>query len=146
MKITALLEKLIVISSTSVALQAWRYTVVGLIATVFDFCILVFLVEACGIGYLVANIFGFTVGTLVNYLLCVIWVFPNRNLKSKSAEFTVFVIVGIGGLGISEACMYLGVEMLGIHYTLTKIISVFFTFLWNFSFRKILLFRNRKTA
>ena len=126
--------------------QFVRYSMVGFVATIYDFALLVILVEYVNVNHLLANVASYSVGTGVNYLLSIYWVFSTRNMKSKSFEFTTFAAVGVVGFAISEGCMFVGVNLLGIEYTLTKAISVFFTLCWNFTFRKLLLFRDSKKS
>lgn len=135
-------SSVLVTTSKNPVVQFIRYSIVGFIATVFDFGILVLLVELVSLNHLLANIFSYSVGTTVNYLLSVYWVFATRNMKSRSIEFTTFAAVGVVGFVISEGCMFLGVNVIGLEYTVTKALSVFFTLCWNFTFRKLLLFRD----
>ena len=124
-------------------IQFIRYVVVGAVATAVDFATLMLLVEAAGIHYLLANACGFTTGLVTNYLLSVRWVFSCRTAESRMAEFLIFAAVGVVGLGISEGCMYLGVDIFGLDYRAAKAASVVCTLVWNFAVRRLLLFRRR---
>lgn len=125
-------------------IQFARYLVAGGIATVFDFGTLILLTSGVGLHYLLSNACGFTVGVIANYLLSVYWVFSYRRLRSKRAEFAIFALIGIGGLGVSELCMYAGVDMVGLHYSLAKIVATGCALAWNFSVRKLMLFRRQE--
>ena len=94
-------------------------------------------------NYLLSNIVAFVVGLSVNYALSTRWVFGTRNVRSPLSEFLVFGLVGVAGLGLSEAVMFVGVGVLGQPYQLAKIAAVGVGFFWNFGARKALLFRNR---
>lgn len=122
-------------------IQFIRYVIVGIVATAVDFGILTLLVEAAQLHYLAANACGFTAGLVTNYLLSVWWVFSSRLASSRMAEFLIFSAVGAVGLGISEGCMYLGVDIFGLDYRVAKVMSVVCTLVWNFTARKVLLFR-----
>ena len=124
--------------------QAFRYALVGCIATALDFGTLILLIRGLNVHYLIANALSFTVGLATNYILSIRWVFTSRVVHSRTVEFIVFAAVGIGGLGISEGCMYLGVGVFGLRTELAKLITVFCTLVWNFGLRKALLFRDRK--
>jgi putative flippase GtrA len=129
--------------TNSLLVQLIRYVAVGMVATACDFCVLVTLVDALRLHYLLANACGFFTGLLVNYALSTRWVFASRNVKSRPREFAVFGAIGVAGLGISELCMYMGVEIGGLHYAVAKVIAVVGTLAWNFGLRKALLFRGR---
>lgn len=123
--------------------QFARFVVAGFVATVFDVSVLIFLKSVAEWNYLAANACSFLVGNVVSYLICISWVFSSRSVSSKSAEFTIFAVVGLAGLAVSQACMYCMVEGLSTHYLFAKTVSVVFTVAVNFLGKKLLLFRER---
>lgn len=118
-----------------------RYFWAGMLAFGCDFLVLVAVTEVGGVNYLASNIFGFAAGLLTSYLLCIRWVFDRRRFQAASREFAVFSLVAVVGLGMNEAVMWSMVEMAGLHYTLAKILATGFVFVFNFSLKKIVLFR-----
>jgi len=120
--------------------QLFRYTIVGGTAFCFDFATLHMLTAYAGFHYLVSAAFAFILGLLVNYVLSVRWVFANRSLKNRYAEFIVFALVGLAGLGLNELIMWGATEYGGVHYLGSKLISTVVVYLFNFSIRKVLLF------
>ncbi len=124
-------------------LQLARYIVVGGVSTVADFGTLVLLTSCAGIHYLISNVGAFIVGLTVNYILSIVWVFGSRTMNSKVAEFLLFAVIGVVGLGISQVVMYAGVELVHVHYALAKVAAVGATLFWNFGIRRALLFRQK---
>ena len=122
--------------------QFLRYVVVGGIAFAVDFTVLILLTELAGIHYLVSAGMAFCGGLLLNYALCIKWVFRSRTLQDTRAEFIVFSLVGVAGLGLTELILYAGTGRLGFDYRLSKIVAVATVLIWNFSARKLLLFRD----
>jgi putative flippase GtrA len=118
-----------------------RALCVGLIATALDMGVLGFLVSGLGWGYLIANACSFGVGTLANYALSVSWVFRSRTLRDWRVELLVFAGAGILGLGVSQAAMFVCVELIGLYYFLAKVVATGCHFVFNFTSRKLLLFR-----
>lgn len=118
-----------------------RYFWAGMLAFGCDFLVLVALTEVGGVNYLASNIIGFAAGLLTSYLLCIRWVFDRRRFQAVSGEFAVFSLLAVAGLGINEAVIWSMVEMAGLHYTLAKILATGFVFVFNFSLKKIVLFR-----
>lgn len=116
-----------------------RYIGVGGVAFIADFALLAVLVLT-GLHYLVAALLAFLLGTWVNYRLSVRWVFVYRAIETRSAEFGLFLLVGVTTLGLSLALMALLVERLEMHVLLAKCVATVFTLVFNFAGRRALLF------
>jgi putative flippase GtrA len=121
--------------------QLFRYTIVGGFAFVVDFGSLVLLTSGFQVYYLYSAAVAFLLGLATNYYLSVTWVFNRRSLSSKYAEFIIFAWTGIIGLGMNELFMWLFTDLWHQHYTVSKILSTFLVFCWNFLSRKFILFR-----
>lgn len=106
-----------------------------------DFGILALLTEAAGLHYLASAAFSFLAGTTLSYVLAIVWVFDTRRFSSKTAEYALFVLVGVVGLALNEALLWLFTEALGLHYLVSKAAAATLIFGWNFGARKLLLFR-----
>ncbi|MDY6083412.1 MAG: GtrA family protein [Actinomycetaceae bacterium] len=119
--------------------QLIRFSIVGVIATIVDFGILIGLTELFGVHYLVSAALAFICSVVVNYILSMRYVFRGRQDISKRREFSVFVTLSVIGLGLNEVLMWLGVDVAGLHYILIKIIATGIVMLYNFVTRKILL-------
>ena len=100
--------------------------------------------------YILAAVISFILGLATNYLFSVRWVFDRRKIENKPAEFLLFAVVGIVGLGINALFLWLFTDILfvqlisipdkQIRIILSKIISTAFVYIWNFTARKIILF------
>jgi putative flippase GtrA len=121
-------------------IQLLRYTFVGGVAFAIDFGTIVLLTEVAGIHYLLSAAVGFVCGLVTNYSLSVLWVFPQRRISSRWAEFTIFALIGLVGLGLNELIMWVLTEKAGVHYLASKLASTFIVYLWNFFARKYALF------
>lgn len=137
--IEALLKK----PTDNVWIQLFRYFFVGGTAFVADFGLLWALTEWSGLHYLLSAALSFTAGLTVNYALSVLWVFRDHTLRSRTAEFAAFVLIGLAGLGMNEAIIWCATGLLGLHYLASKIISTAVVFFWNFVARKYLLFNGK---
>lgn len=93
-----------------------------------------------GIHYLAATLCAFLLGTWVNYRLSVRWVFNYRALDVRSAEFALFLLVGVVTLGVSLALMAALVDGIGLHVLWAKCVVTVFTLGANFAGRRVLLF------
>jgi len=127
--------------SARTSVQLSRYIIVGGFAFLVDFASLYAITEFLHQPYLVSAAIAFMLGFSVNYLISIVWVFDRRTLKNRWAEATVYLAVGIVGLGLNELLIWFLTETAGYHYLVSKVGSTVIVFLWNFCARKTLLFR-----
>lgn len=119
--------------------QFMKFGVVGVIAFVIDYGLLALLTELFGINYLVSATISFTASVVLNYVASMRYVFTHKEGMSRRREFVIFVVLSVIGLLINNGCMWAGVELLGVHYLLTKIVATAIVMIWNFVTRKIFL-------
>ena len=124
-------------------IQLFRYCFVGGLAFIVDYGLLVLLTEVCGLHYLISATISFIAGLIVNYLLSTSWIFRQSKLENKWAEFIVFAIIGVIGLGLNNLLLYLFTDIIHIHYMISKLITTGIVMIWNFGARKIILFTNK---
>ena len=141
---------------------------VGGFAFVVDFGVMTLLTEVFSVYPVVSSTVSFVAGLLVNYLLSTFWIFKNSKIKNRFAEFLAFALIGVIGLGINAAIIWLFQNPLatglvfggesavvngetkyfwlwGIqYYHIGKIVSTVVVFLWNFCGRKFILFDKSK--
>lgn len=127
--------------ASGLALQLFRYSFVGGVAFIVDYGSLWLLTDVFGLHYLLSAAIAFILGLICNYVLSTAWVFNNSKLQNRWAEFAVFALIGVIGLGINELIMYIGTDMLHMHYLLSKLVSTVLVFFWNFFARKLILFK-----
>lgn len=136
--------KLIKGRTADIRIQLLRYLVSGGVAFVVDTALLAILTECFGRGLLLLwTAVAFTTGLCITYLLSIFWVFDRRSLKSRAAEMSVFALIGVTGLGLTELLMWLLADKAGLHYLITKVITTVIVFFWNFAAKKLILFRSK---
>lgn len=118
-----------------------RYFFAGGSAFLVDYAILYLLTQFGGFHYLTAASLGFTAGIIYSYALSVSWVFDHRACSNRWREFSVFAVIGLTGLAMNAAIMWLLTEAIGFHYLLSKAGAGAMIFLFNFAARRALLFR-----
>ena len=119
--------------------QIIKFGFVGFLCFFIDYGVMVVLADRFGRDYRVSCGISFTVSVIVNYILSVTFVFETDKKKNRSGEFVIFVVLSLIGLAINEACMWLSVEFLGIHYKLSKIGATGVVMVYNFISRKIFI-------
>lgn len=140
-----LFDKLFLRKAANIWVELLRYLFVGGSAFVVDYGLLYLLVEFAQVHYLSAAAIAFVAGLTVNYMLSITWVFSSdANSFSRKAEFTIFAVIGVVGLGLNEAIMWVMTDKVGCYVMVSKLVSTAVVFGWNFGARKFILFRNTK--
>lgn len=124
--------------------QIAKFGIVGGLAFMIDYGLLILLTEAAGLNYMLSSAVSFTVSVIFNYILSVFWVFDvdNKN-REQGRNFTIFLILSVVGLGFNQSLMWLQVEQLRFHYMLAKIFSTAIVMVYNFITRKLFLEKKR---
>ena len=129
-----------------------KYCVVGGLAFVADIVSIYIFREyiLCSLPFALylSVIIGFIIGLSVNYTLSVIFVFTGAKeaVKGKQLIFFVqFAVIGIIGLLLTEALMWVGVEIFKIYYLIVKVFAAAVVLLWNYGARKYLIVRQERS-
>ncbi len=119
-----------------------RFCLVGGISFLIDFGLLYVLTTFGGIHYLYSSGISFTVSVLINYWLCVHFVFVTA--KEQSAfQATLFFGSSLVGLGINQFCMWLFVDVVGIYFMIAKIIATIIVTAWNYVAKRKAVYGNQ---
>lgn len=122
--------------------QVMKFGVVGVIAFVIDYGLMVVLTELFGVNYLISATVSFVVSVTFNYFASMRYVFTHKEGMSRRREFVIFVVLSVIGLVINDVLMWLGTGLLGISYLITKIFATAVVMVWNFVTRKKFLDAN----
>ncbi len=125
--------------SRALHIQFLRYFFVGGTSSVIDLLVFIVLIEYVGLHYLIAAFFGYMIGLIWNYILCIVWVFESKHSRTK--EIVLVVLVTLGGLLWTELLLYFFVEFIHIIPIIAKIIVLWIVLLWNFGMRRHYVFR-----
>lgn len=133
-----MLNKLFLEKTNDTKLQFFRYLFVGGVAAFVNIGSLYILTDIFKIYYIFSNIIGFILGLIVNYILSKWLVFSTEKTINKLFEFLTYALIGVIGLGLDTVLIWFLTETILIYYLLSKLISTFIVFIWNFSARKLL--------
>ena len=128
-----------------------RFVVAGVAGFAVEMGVLFLLKEKMDVDTLIATPIAFLISVIVNYLICVLWVFHGAKEQSRKNQFAFFLTSAIG-LALNELLMLLfrvtwGEETVLFTvfsfavklYLLNKAISTVIVMIWNyFTKRKIL--------
>ena len=119
--------------------QFMKFGIVGVIAFVIDYGVMIFLTEVFGVPYLISTTISFVVSVIFNYFASMRFVFKRKDDMSRRRELIIFIVLSVCGLGINDLLMWLMVDSLYIDYRLSKIVVTVVVAVWNFVTRKIFL-------
>lgn len=119
--------------------QMFKFLIVGGIAFIIDYSVMVICKELIGLSVLVSAFFGFVISVIYNYMASVSWVFDVNENKDKRKNFIIFIIFSVIGLALTELIMWFGTDILLISYLIVKIIATAIVMVFNFITRKMFL-------
>ena len=119
--------------------QIMKFGVVGVIAFVIDFGVMVLLTEVFSIDPVISATISFIISVIFNYAASMRYVFSHREGMSRTREFVIFVVLSAIGLGINDLLIWAGTDLASFDYRLVKIFATAVVMIWNFVTRKIFL-------
>lgn len=133
-----------------------RFALTGGVCFLVELGVLILLKGKLGIDTLIATPIAFLVSVILNYLLCVVWVF--RGAKNRGAGAKAgFLITSLIGLGLNELLMLLFRLILGEDaviltvagktvnmYVLNKCLATLIVMIWNYFSKRAVLYRKAK--
>ena len=122
-----------------------RYIGAGGLAFVVDYAALVGFTEFLNIHYLASATAGFALGSIVCYVLSVLWVFDERRYRNRSTELMLFVAIGICGLCLNNLMIWAGTEGIGLPYQVSKLLAAGGVLFFNYTARRVVLFSAQST-
>lgn len=114
-------------------------------ALAIDWLVLTLLVGR-GLPAAVAAATGFALGMLVTYAASIGVIFTDRRHGSRWRELTLFVVIGLAGLGLNVLLILAFGALLGLSAPIAKAPTAGVVFLFNFATRRALLFAKRPEA
>jgi len=111
------------------------FCIVGAVTFVVDYGLLYFCTEYLNVGYFYSAAFSFSIAVIINYFLCVRYVFTHT-LPQTTMQAVLFIGSSIIGLGINQICMWFLVEKVGMYYMIAKIVATAIVTLWNYVMKR----------
>lgn len=116
----------------------FRFVLVGGLATVIQYVVLILLVQLIGADPVFASAVGFVISAVANYIINYHYTFgSNQRHTSAITKFTALASVGLVlNSGIMSALV-----RLGLHYLPAQIVATVIVLLWNFAGNSLWTFR-----
>jgi putative flippase GtrA len=134
------MKKLLAVPTSNALLQLFRTAVAGTLSFFLDAFLLYVTVDKIGVHYLIATPISFTVVFFFNFYLIREFVFPKCK-KHFASELLSYSWIALVSLGLTELCMFVFIEYLGIYLILSKFLSAIAVMLWSFAARKYWLYK-----
>ncbi len=114
--------------------EFFRFCIVGAITFIIDYGLLFLLTEYLRVQYLLSSGIAFAVAVVINYILCLFFVFNDSKRGCK--QLSLFILTSIVGLLLNQICMWVLVEVCVIYYMFAKVISTGIVMIWNYITKK----------
>lgn len=118
----------------------FTYCIGGGMAFIADAILLYILTEYVGFHYLVSEFFAFICAASINYSFNKKFTFKNKS-KKVIRQFTVFIIIAIGGLGLDLFILHTLVKKFGMWYMLAKVFAAGIVLFYNFTGNRLVTFK-----
>lgn len=132
-------------------MEGLRFLLTGGVCFLVEFSVLVLLRDTCGMDTLIAVPIAFLLSVILNYLLCVKWVFKGAKDQGRSAQ-AGFLITSVMGLVLNELLMLLFRILFGedtalftlfgftvTMYMVNKALSTGIVMVWNYITKRAIL-------
>jgi putative flippase GtrA len=116
------------------------YGAASVAALAVDIGALQLLTAVFELHYLLAATISFVAGGVVLYAMSVTFVFKFRRIESRALELSVFLALGLVGLIVNSAVIYVAVVTWHVPVLAGKLVAAAFTFSTNFMLRRFVVF------
>ncbi|MDO8813315.1 MAG: GtrA family protein [Gallionella sp.] len=110
--------------------QFAHFSGVGFISAMGHYGLLVVLVQCVGVAPIPASVAGALLGAGINYLLN--YRFTFRSTKRHRDAVLKFAVIALACLLLNTIFMWLGIELLRLHYLISQIITTGLVLIWSF--------------
>jgi putative flippase GtrA len=115
----AVFKKLFVHQTSHSLVQLIRYGLVVGIAAPIDLGGYILLHQAFHVYYVAAATISFTASLIVNYFLSVAWVWTNHTGRQRHIDATIFAVIGLVGLGLTDVIVFACTDAARLNYIVT---------------------------
>ena len=110
--------------------QFLRFTGVGFVSAVGHYGLLIAMVQGARVDAVAASAAGAILGAIINYSLNYRLTF--RSSKRHRESIVKFLVVATVGLALNTWLMWIGVDLLGLHYLLAQVLTTGLVLIWSF--------------
>ena len=135
-----------------------RFVITGGVCFLIEFAALVALRDGAGLDTLIATPIAFLISVIVNYVMCVKWVFDGAG-EQGNAQRAGFLVTSAVGLGLNELLMLLFRAAFGENtpvvtvagftvtmYMVNKMMATVIVMIWNYVTKRWILKRKKEDS
>lgn len=111
--------------------QFAKFLIVGCGSAIGHYGLLIALVQVAGVAPVPASVAGALLGAVINYVLN--YHFTFRSEKQHRVALIKFACVALVGLSLNTLFMWIGIELLHLHYLVSQILTTGLVVIWSFS-------------
>lgn len=128
-----------------------RFAITGGVCFLIEYAALIVLKEWFGLSVLIATPISFLVSVMINYILCICWVFPDAKDGSRKAQLG-FLLTSLMGLVQNWLIMWILTSLFGEDkvlftvlglsvkvYMVNKVIATLEGMIWNYFTKRYVL-------
>ena len=127
--------------------EIFRFGVNGGVCFVVDYAVMTLCYKAFQWSEWLSVGLGFTVSVILNYILCLVWVFKGAGKQSLKSQL-IFIGSSIIGLGLTEVLMLFAMNVLNMKtvflLAVAKVIVTLIVMVWNYFMKRIAIYGVKK--
>jgi putative flippase GtrA len=127
-------------SMVALVRQFINFTGVGFVSAIGHYGLLIALVQLAGAAAVPASAAGALLGAWINYSLN--YHFTFRSSKRHREAVLKFAVVATVGLVLNTLFMWVGVELIRLHYILSQIVTTGLVLIWSFAGNRFWTFQS----
>ena len=128
--------------------EVFRFGLNGGICFLVDYAVMILCMKALLFPEWLSIGLGFTVSVILNYILCLVWVFKGATKQSLKSQM-IFIGSSIVGLGLTEVLMLFAIHVLKMESTIelgiSKVVVTLIVMVWNYFMKRIAIYGTKKT-
>jgi putative flippase GtrA len=88
--------------------------------------------------YVLASVISFTASLIVNYFLCIKWIWTEHSNRQKHVDAMMFFLIGLVGLALTAFLVWIFTSVANLNYIVAKLVTFMIVFVWSFGSRRYL--------
>ena len=128
---------------SGVHVQAVRYFAVGIGVVILDFLSFLLFVFFWPQAYVLANIVGKSVGSLVGFFIHKHFTFAGKQARSTILQLLLYTTLYLANMVLSSFVIYIGVEIIELSTVLSKLVADILVTANSFILSRFLVFKKK---
>ncbi len=123
--------------------EIFRFGVNGGVCFLVDAFIMAVLMDYTALPNWLCIGIGFTVSVILNYILCLVWVFKGAGKQDLKSQI-IFIGSSVIGLGLTEVLMLFALNVLFMDKIIAKVIVTLIVMVWNYFMKRLAIYGFKK--